>query len=295
MQKERVGFIGMGNMGGRMGQCIMGSGTPLIGFDADVSKLKIPGLQAADSIEELAKNADIILMSLPNSNIIETVVRAENGLLSHVRQGQVVVDLSTANVSSSRSLYDDFAKKGVHFLDAGISGGAAGAEKCTLTLMVGGSLEALERVRWVLDLFSKEVFYMGESGAGHATKILNNFLNGISLSATAEVMVAARKFGLDLKVFLDVVNNSSGVNFATTNRFPYIIQGDYLEGGLTGKLMAKDLSLYVDFLKELGVLSLQGASCLNVFEIANALGYSDKISNRVVDAIGDLAGGIRLY
>lgn len=292
---ERVGFIGMGNMGGRMGQCILNSGTPLIGYDTDTEKLKLSGLQAAESIGELVKHADIILLSLPSSVIIEAVVRGENGLLAHVREGQVVVDLSTASASSSRSLHDDFAQKRVDFIDAGISGGAAAAEKGMLTLMVGGSRDALERIRWVLEAFSQNIYYMGQSGAGHATKILNNFLNGISLAATAEVMIAAKKFGLDLKTFLDVVNNSSGVNFATLNRFPYIIEDDYLEGGLTGELMAKDLSLYLDLVRELGVLSLQGPSCLNLFEIANGLGYGDKISNRVVDALGDLAGGIRLY
>ena len=91
------------------------------------------------------------------------------------------------------------------------------------------------------------------SGAGHTAKLLNNFLNGISLAATAEVMVAARKAGLELHTFLDVLNNSSGVNFATLNRFPRIVDGDYLEGGLTGNLMLKDLRLYADLIRELGV------------------------------------------
>ena len=93
---------------------------------------------------------------------------------------------------------------------------------------------------------------MGASGAGHTAKLLNNFLNGISLAATAEVMVAARKAGLDLRTFLDVLNNSSGVNFATLSRFPHIVEGDYLEGGLTSRLMLKDLRLYVDLVDALG-------------------------------------------
>ena len=136
---------------------------------------------------------------------------------------------------------------------------------------------------------------MGASGSGHTAKLLNNFLNGVSLAATAEVMVAARKAGLDLRTFLDVVNHSSGVNFATLNRFPRIIEGDYLEGGLTGNLMMKDLMLYVDLARELGVPSLNASGCLASFGLANGLGYGDQISNRVVDAIGDVAGGVRVH
>jgi 3-hydroxyisobutyrate dehydrogenase len=136
---------------------------------------------------------------------------------------------------------------------------------------------------------------MGASGAGHTTKLLNNFLNAVSLSATAEVMVAGKKAGLDLHLLLDVLNSSSGVNFATLNRFPKIVDGDYLEGGLTGKLMTKDVVLYVDCLHELGVTSLNASGPLACFGLGTALGYGDQISNRVVDAIGDVSGGVRLH
>jgi 3-hydroxyisobutyrate dehydrogenase len=136
---------------------------------------------------------------------------------------------------------------------------------------------------------------MGASGSGHTAKLLNNFLNGVSLAATAEVMVAARKAGLDLRTFLDLVNHSSGVNFATMNRFPRIVEGDYLEGGLTGDLMLKDLMLYVDLLRSLETPSLNAAGSIATFGVGAALGYGDQISNRVVDALGDLAGGVRLH
>ena len=135
---------------------------------------------------------------------------------------------------------------------------------------------------------------MGDSGAGHVTKLLNNFLNGVALAATAEVMVAARRSGLDLEQFLEVLNASTGVNFATMNRFPQIVKGDYLEGGLTGRLMAKDIRLYLDHVARIGVPTFNGPGCLATFEVVNALGYGDQISNRVVDGIGDLAGGVRL-
>ena len=114
----------------------------------------------------------------------------------------------------------------------------------------------------MLETFSARVYHMGASGAGHTAKLLNNFLNGISLAATAEVMVAARKAGLELHTFLDVLNSSSGVNFATLNRFPKIVDGDYLEGGLTGNLMLKDLRLYAELVRELDVRTPTAAGCI---------------------------------
>ena len=161
--------------------------------------------------------------------------------------------------------------------------------------MAGGSAEALATVTPILETFSTHVFHMGGSGAGHVAKLLNNFLNGISLAATAEAMVAAKRAGLDLAQFLEVVNESSGVNFATLNRFPSIIRGDYIEGGLTSNLMAKDLRLYLEYLQQIEMTSFTGVACLGAFNLATALGYGDQISNRVVDAIGDVAGGVRLH
>jgi 3-hydroxyisobutyrate dehydrogenase len=139
------------------------------------------------------------------------------------------------------------------------------------------------------------VHHMGASGSGHVAKLINNFLNAVSLAATAEAMVAGRKAGLDLRQLLEVVNASSGVNFATLNRFPRIVEGDYLEGGLTSDLMAKDVMLYLDLVRELEVTSLNGPPCLAAFHLAAALGYGDQISNRVVDALGDIAGGVRIH
>jgi 3-hydroxyisobutyrate dehydrogenase-like beta-hydroxyacid dehydrogenase len=136
---------------------------------------------------------------------------------------------------------------------------------------------------------------MGASGSGHVAKLINNFLNAVSLAATAEAMIAGRKAGLDLRQLLEVVNASSGVNFATLNRFPRIVEGDYLEGGLTSDLMAKDVMLYLDLVRELGITSLNGPPCLAAFHLAAALGYGDQISNRVVDALGDIAGGVRVH
>ena len=221
--------------------------------------------------------------------MVEQVIESPPGLLAHPRKGQIIVDLSTAAASSSIRLAQCFAERGASFIDAGISGGAAAAAKGTLTLMAGGDKAVADQLQSLFAHFSTKVVYMGASGTGHTTKLLNNFLNAISLSATAEVMVAGKKAGLDLQQLLDVLNSSSGVNFATLKRFPRIVEGDYLEGGLSGKLMTKDVVLYVERARELGVASLNAAGPLACFGLGTALGYGGQISHRVVDAIGDVS------
>lgn len=287
-------MIGLGNMGGRIARRIRGAGLPIVGYDVNPAQAELSGVPTALHVAELAGAVDVLLFSLPDSRVIETVVYGDGGVLATCREGQIVVDLSTAAPSSTVKIHADLGEKGVEFVDAGISGGAAAAEHGTLTIMAGGSKDALDSVRPILETASSRIYHMGASGSGHVTKLLNNFLNGVSLAASAEVMVAARKANLDLVQFLDVLNHSTGVNFATLNRFPKIVEGDYLEGGLTSNLMAKDIMLYLDLARQLEVTSLAGPSCLGAFHLAAALGYGDEISNRVVDALGDVSGGVRL-
>jgi 3-hydroxyisobutyrate dehydrogenase len=289
------GLVGLGNMGGRIARRIDAGGLRVRGYDVDPAQVAGSGVDGAASLAELVRDVDVVFLSLPDSAVVEAVVLGDDGVLANVHEGQIVVDLSTAAPSSTTAIHAELAERGVPFLDAGISGGAAAAESGTLSIMVGGSADALAIVTPIFETFSAHVFHMGASGAGHVAKLLNNFLNGISLAATAEAMVAAKRAGLDLAQFLDVVNNSSGVNFATQNRFPRIIEGDYLEGGLTSNLMAKDLRLYLEYLQGIEVTSFTGVACLGAFNLATALGYGNQISNRVVDAIGDVAGGVRLH
>ena len=287
-----VGVVGLGNMGGRIARRLVEGGEDVVGFDLDASRAAGAGARSAASLADVAGAADVVLLSLPDSPAIEAVV---DELEDDLCAGQIVVDLSTAAPASTLAIHERLAGRGVAYLDAGISGGAAGAEAGTLTIMAGGEPEALDAVRPVFAHFASTVHHMGASGSGHTAKLINNFLNAVSLAATAEAMVAGRKAGLDLRQLLEVVNASSGVNFATLNRFPKIVEGDYLEGGLTSDLMAKDVMLYLDLVRELGVTSLNGPPCLAAFHLAAALGYGDQISNRVVDALGDIAGGVRVH
>ena len=289
-----LGFVGLGNMGSRMARRLVAAGHDVIGFDPANSGA--PGIVSrwASTLGELAE-ADAILMSLPDAGVVSSVMHGADGLLSHLRDGHIVVDLTTSSPEVTTALYAESLNRGASYLDAGISGGAAGAESGNLTLMVGGDEGKLHEVAPILDVIASTVVFMGSSGSGHATKILNNFLNAINLSASAEVLVAARAAGLDVAKVLDVINASSGANWATLNRFPKIITGDYLEGGLTSKLMMKDIQLYLDYTAQVGVPTLHGSGPVAAFGSAIQRGYGDLISNRVVDAIGDMSGGIRLH
>ncbi len=290
----RIGIIGLGNMGGRIARRLLAAGEPVLGYDLSAEAVARSGAMPARSVATLVAEADVVMLSLPDSRAVEAVVDGDDGLLGHCRAPQIVVDLGTSSPASTVRIHGDLARRGVQYVDAGISGGAKAAEQGTLTIMAGGSPEALERVKPVLAHFAARVYHMGGSGTGHTAKLLNNYLNGVSLAATAEVMIAARKAGLDLPTLLDAINHGSGVNFATLERFPSIVRGDYLEGGLTVDLMAKDILLYLELVRELQLTSLTGAGTLGCFSLAAALGYGDQISNRVVDALGDLAGGLRV-
>lgn len=294
-EQPTVGFVGLGNMGGRMARRLVDAGITVVGYDPRPGAAESVGVHPATDPAAVAREAQVVLMSLPDSHVVEPVVRGADGLLAGATAGATIVDLSTASPSSTVTLHAAAAEQGVQYLDAGISGGAAAAEKGTLTIMAGGDAVALAEIGWVFEPIAAHVHHMGAAGAGHTAKLLNNFLNAVSLAATAEVMVAARLAGLDLTQLLDVLNSSSGVNFATQNRFPHIVRGDYLEGGLTGRLMTKDVALYVELVGRLGVPSLNAAGPLASFGLAENLGYGDQISNRVVDAIGDVAGGVRVH
>ena len=250
---EEIGFIGLGNMGGRMAVRLAEKGRSVVGYDvfpglADKARARVAG-----SIAAVAARGAVVLLSLPDSKVVESVVYGDGGLLAVSREGQVIADLSTAAPASTRELHKQFAAKGVSFLDAGVSGGAAAAEAGTLTVMVGGDQAMLERIRPVLDCIAAKIFYCGAPGSGHTAKLLNNFLNAVCLAATAEAMVAGKKAGLDMETLLNIINSSSGVNFASMNRFTKIIHGDYLKGGLTNTLMMKDVMLYTELIADLGV------------------------------------------
>jgi 3-hydroxyisobutyrate dehydrogenase-like beta-hydroxyacid dehydrogenase len=160
--------------------------------------------------------------------------------------------------------------------------------------MVGGDSGALDRARPVLELIGTTILHLGASGNGHAAKAVNNFLNAMNLAATAEAMVAGVAAGLAADDLLAVIQASSGRNFATEVRFPKILDGDYQDGALSSELMVKDLDVYAALAASVGAPATLAPAARAVYELALAQGLGGQGANRVVDVVGDLAGGIRL-
>ena len=204
-----IGFVGLGNMGGPRSP---GSWwTPAVRFSASTCRpiASAPPARAGRLVagSAVAAATDLVLLSYRTAR--SSSRRCWAGRADRRRaRGSLVVDLSTASPESTRRISARLSEIGVDYLDAGISGGAAAAEKGALTLMVGGPASALETARPVLEVISARIFHCGDSGACHTTKLLNNFLNAVSLAATAEVMVAGKKAGLDLEVLLDVITSA---------------------------------------------------------------------------------------
>ena len=187
-----VGVIGLGNMGGRMARRLVDAGWEVVGHDPVAGRAEEVGAEAVGSPAEVARRCATVLLSLPDSTVVEPVVR---DLLTGAAPGTTVVDLSTASPESTVALAAEAAARDVAYLDAGISGGAAAAEKGTLTIMAGGDAAAVDAIRPVLAPLAATVHHLGPVGAGHTAKLLNNFLNAVTLAATAEVMVAGQRAG----------------------------------------------------------------------------------------------------
>jgi 3-hydroxyisobutyrate dehydrogenase-like beta-hydroxyacid dehydrogenase len=293
---RRVGLIGVGNMGGRIGRRLNESGVDIVGYHRDAAKVERWGLTPAVSVRELVGNVDVVALCLPDSPVAESVMLGDGGVLEALRAGQLVVDFTSALPGSTIRLAALAADKGAGYVDAPVSGGARSVAGGKLTIMAGGDEKTVAALGWLFAPIAAAVHYMGGPGAGHTTKILNNFLSAISLAATSEAMIGAKLAGLDPAKFLEVVSTSSGRNYATETRFPALVKGDYLEsaGGITVDLMVKDVASFLSVAAELDIPSYTGPGALAAFKTAVALGYGARINNRVVDALGDVAGGIRL-
>ena len=249
-QKTLIGFVGLGNIGGPMARRVRAAGYPMIVHDLDpakVARLTELGAQASGSPCGVAEQAEIILLSLPDSSVVQQVALGPEGLIEGGHPGTLIADLTSGQPPLTRLIADKLAERGIQYIDAAVSGGTAGAEVGTLAVMVGGDPALLERCRPVLEAFGKHIFHAGPVGAGHTIKALNNFLAATSLIATSEALTVAVQAGLDPQTAIDIINRSSGQSFASSHRFPrFILKGDFTHaGGMATWLLEKDLATAV--------------------------------------------------
>ena len=251
MTEHMLGFIGLGNMGGPMAANLAAADNPLMCYDAAGTAERAPeGATHASSIGEIAQQAEIIFLCLPDGLIVEKVAR--DLIATDGRVVKVVVDNTSSGASEARATHDLLAKAGIAYADAPVSGGASGARAGTLAMMVAAPEALFARLKPLLLPMAKNARHVGtEPGQGMAMKLLNNFLSGMAMAATSEAVAFGASQGLDMATIIDTVSVSSGTNSAITDKFPNRILPKSYDSGFATRLMAKDLTLYVQSCKEL--------------------------------------------
>lgn len=290
---QHVGFIGLGAMGLPMARNVMKAGIPLTVWarrTAAASEICEEGASWANSPVDLARVSDVIITIVTNSPDVESLVAGPSGLLEGARRDSVIVDMSTIAPSVSRSLAERCAERGVHFLDAPVSGGTQGALAGTLTIMVGGENEALDTARPVLEAMGKRIFHVGPSGSGEVVKLVNNVLVGAIAAATAEALVLGAKAGADPATMADVVGASTGASWQLANQFPLRAFPGTFQPGFMTDLLLKDLQLALDLGAEQQTPMFITALAKQLYGESQAAGYGRDDYTSVLRVLESVAG-----
>jgi len=273
-----VGFIGLGTMGLPMARRLLAQGIRLVVHDLDeqrCAELARAGAQVAASPAEVADQASIVLASLPTPWAVEQVALSASGLV-HGKVSRIFVDLSTAGPQTAQKVADALAVRGITAVDAPVSGGAAGAQHGTLTMMASGPQEAVNEVRELLQMLGKKIFYVGaRAGMGQMMKLINNLLSATALAASCEGLALGARAGLDPRVMLDVLNASTGRNSATEDKIPRAILSRSFDLGFSLQLSFKDIDLCIRSAEALGVPMWSGNHVRQFYLSALAMGGTD--------------------
>jgi 3-hydroxyisobutyrate dehydrogenase len=269
----RIAFIGLGHMGGGMAPNLVKAGHDVWAFDLSDTALDAAvkaGCNRAGSTEEACQRADAVITMLPAGKHVLEVYR--HHVLDTAPKSALLIDCSTIDVASARTVEEEASAKGFTMVDAPVSGGIAAAAGGTLAFMVGGSDEAFARAKPILDPMANAVIHAGGPGAGQAAKICNNMILGATMAATCEGFVLAQKLGLDPQVFYDISSQASGQSWSMTSYCPVPGVGpktpadnDY-EGGFAAALMLKDLKLAMEAAKQAGVDAEMGEEAEELYE-----------------------------
>ncbi|ALM82213.1 NAD(P)-dependent oxidoreductase [Bordetella sp. N] len=251
-----IGFVGLGNMGRHMATRIAQAGHDLVVFDIkDLQRkpLEAAGAKWVDSVGAVADVADTVIVSLPTPAIVDQVLAGDQGLISGSAV-RVIIDTSTTGPSVSKRLADTLLARDIRLVDAPVSGGVTGAEQGTLTVMASGQADAYAQAEPLLKIIGKNIFYLGpEPGQGQMMKTINNTLCAAATLASFEGLVLGSKAGLDPKTMLDIINVSSGRNFATEVKIPQCILHRDFPMRFTTELLHKDVKLCIEEGARLGV------------------------------------------
>jgi 3-hydroxyisobutyrate dehydrogenase len=280
----KIGFIGLGNMGGPMAANLVKAGHEVTGFDvasASLAKLGEAGGKAASSLPDAASGKDAVITMLPAGRHVAQVYLGERGIVEVVEPGTLLIDCSTIDVATARAVAEKAEAAGLTMVDAPVSGGVAGAAAATLTFMVGGTPEAFARAGPLLEPMGKAIIHAGGSGNGQAAKICNNMILGVSMIAVSEAFVLAEQLGLDHQKLFDIASKASGQCWSLTTYCP--VPGpvpaspanrDY-RPGFTAAMMLKDLKLAQEAANASGAATPLGAEAAQLYGLYAGTGEAD--------------------
>ncbi|AKU49155.1 3-hydroxyisobutyrate dehydrogenase [Xanthomonas arboricola] len=278
---SKIAFIGLGNMGGPMAANLIKAGHQLRVFDlvpAALDAAAAAGAHAASSAHDTLADAEIVISMLPASRHVEALYLGEAGILAQIPAAALVIDCSTIAPASARKLAAEAQARGLAMLDAPVSGGTAGAAAGSLTFIVGGAAQVLERARPVLQAMGKNIFHVGDNGAGQVAKLCNNMALGVIMAATGEALALGVAQGLDPAVLSQMMAVSTGRSWATEvcNPWPGVLPNAPASRGYSGgfgnDLMLKDLGLVAESAVQAGVSIPLGELARNLYAMNSQAG-----------------------
>ena len=280
---EKIGFIGLGNMGMPMAQNLISNGIKVKGFDVSEEVLKQASknkIEVCSDTLQASKEIDVLITMLPNGEAVSSVFNSES-LLENIDPSILIIECSTISPKTSKELSLKASSLNLEMIDAPVSGGVKGAEEAGLTFMVGGSVENLEKAKPILSMMGKNIFHAGDSGSGQIAKLCNNMLLAIHMSGTAEALSMGVKSGLDPSVLSEIMSKSSGGNWSLDKYNPYPgvmtespASKDY-QGGFLNKLMIKDLNLAKELAQDSKTETPMGDSARKLYDELIEQGLED--------------------
>ena len=287
----KVAFIGLGNMGGPMAINLKRAGYTVQAFDlsADaIAKVRAEGVDVAASARDAVQGAEVVISMLPASRHVEALYLGDEGLIKLIQPGALLIDCSTIAPASAQKVAAAATSQDLQMIDAPVSGGVAGATAGTLTFIVGGPAEALERARPVLQAMGKNIFHMGDAGAGQVAKLCNNMALGVIMAVTGEALALGAAHGLDAKTLSQMMAVSTGRSWATEvcNPWPGVLENAPASRGYSGgfgnDLMLKDMGLAVEAAIGVGATVPLGELARNLYAMNKQAGRGGQDFSSVV-------------
>ena len=284
---ERVGFAGLGIMGSAMAQNLLNAGADLTVWNRTPSKrvtLVAAGASDASDLPALAREVAILFICVSDTPDVEAILFGDNGLIEGLQEDALVVDCSTVSPSATKRFAERLANQSVHMLDAPISGGSEGAANGTLSIMVGGEAEQVERALPYLQVMGKKITHVGGHGAGQMTKLVNQILVAGSMLSLGEALLFAQAGGLDLERTLEAVSDGAAGSWTLTNRGPQVIKRDWSPGFMID-LQEKDLRLVLQEADELGAPTLGSSITFQLYRSLQRRGLGTQGNHALVRAL----------